>query len=60
RSMHLRTLPDGQKVYSLIVLDGWSRVLVCEEVCLTKGARDIAKLNLPPGSVFLSDSRIEP
>ena len=38
--MHLRTLPDGQKVYSLIVLDGWSRVLVSEEVCLTKGARD--------------------
>jgi hypothetical protein len=38
--MHLRTLPDGQKVYSLIVLDGWSRVLVSEEICLSKGARE--------------------
>lgn len=38
--VHLRTLPNGQKVYSLIVLDGWSRVLVSQEVCLSKGARD--------------------
>jgi DNA invertase Pin-like site-specific DNA recombinase len=38
--MHLKTLPSGQKVYSLIVLDGWSRVLVSEEVCFSKGARD--------------------
>jgi len=38
--MHLRTLPDGQKVYSLIVLDGFSRVLLSDEVCLSKGARD--------------------
>ena len=38
--VHLRTLPDGQKVYGLVVLDAWSRVLVSEEVCLTKGARD--------------------
>jgi len=38
--MHLRTLPDGQKVYSLIVLDGFSRVLMSDEICLSKGARD--------------------
>jgi hypothetical protein len=38
--MHLRTLPDGQKVYSLIVLDGMSRVLLSDEICLSKGARD--------------------
>ena len=38
--MHLRTLPNGQKVYSLIVLDGFSRVLLSDEVCLSKGARD--------------------
>ena len=38
--MHLRTLPNGQKVYSLIVLDGFSRVLLTDEICLSKGARD--------------------
>ena len=38
--MHLRTLPNGHKVYSLIVLDGFSRVLLSDEVCLSKGARD--------------------
>ena len=38
--MHLRTLPDGQKVYSLIVLDGFSRVLLSHEICLSKGARE--------------------
>jgi len=38
--MHLRTLPNGQKVYSLIVLDGFSRVLLSDEICLSKGARD--------------------
>jgi transposase InsO family protein len=38
--MHLRTLPHGQKVYSLIVLDGFSRVLLSYEICLSKGARD--------------------
>jgi transposase InsO family protein len=39
--MHLKTLPDGSKVYSLIVLDGWSRVLLSEEICFSKGARDV-------------------
>ena len=38
--MHLRTLPNGQKVYSLIVLDGFSRVLLSDETCLSKGARE--------------------
>jgi len=38
--MHLRTLPDGQKVYSLVIVDGMSRVLLSDEVCLSKGARD--------------------
>jgi len=38
--MHLRTLPNGQKVYSLIVLDGFSRVLLSDEICLSKGARE--------------------
>ena len=38
--MHLRTLRDGQKVYSLIVLDGFSRVLLSDEICLSKGARE--------------------
>lgn len=37
--MHLRTLPNGQKVYSLIVLDGFTRVLLTDEICLPKGAR---------------------
>ena len=36
--MHLRTLPNGQKVYSLIVLDGFTRVLLSDEICLSKGA----------------------
>jgi len=38
--MHLRTLPDGQKVYSLVIVDDMSRVLLSDEVCLSKGARD--------------------
>jgi len=38
--MHLRTLSDGQKVYSLVVLDGFSRVLLSDEICLSKGARE--------------------
>ncbi len=29
-----------QKVYSLIVLDGFSRVLLSDEICLSKGARE--------------------
>jgi hypothetical protein len=38
--MHLRTLPNGQKIYSLIVLDGFSRVLLSHEICFSKGARE--------------------
>ncbi len=38
--MHLRTLPNGQKVYSLVIVDGMSRVLLSDEVCLSKDARD--------------------
>ena len=38
--MHLRTLPEGQKVYSLVIVDGMSRVLLSDEVCLSKDARD--------------------
>ena len=38
--MHLKTLENGQKVYSLIVIDGWSRVLLSDAVCTSKGARD--------------------
>jgi len=38
--MHLRTLPNNQKVYSLIVLDGFSRMLLNDEICLSKGARE--------------------
>jgi transposase InsO family protein len=38
--MHLKTLPNGQKVYSLIVLDGLSRVLVSETIVLSKSALD--------------------
>ncbi len=38
--MHLKTLKNGQKVYSLIVVDGWSRFLVSDEIVLSKGARD--------------------
>ena len=38
--MHLRTLPDGQKVYSLVIVDGMSRVLLSDEVCSSKDARD--------------------
>lgn len=38
--MHLRTLPSGQKVYSLVIVDGMSRVLLSDEVCLSKDARD--------------------
>jgi len=60
--LHLRTLPNGQKVYSLLVLDGMSRVLLSDEICLTKGARDaclillrtFARWGLP--SEILSDN----
>ncbi len=38
--MHLRTLPDRQKVYSLVIVDGMSRVILSDEVCLSKDARD--------------------
>jgi len=48
--MHLRTLPNGQKVYTLLpfspnlakkgFVDGMSRVLLSDEICLNKGARD--------------------
>ena len=43
---HLRTLPTGQKVYSLIVVDGMSRVLLSDEVILSKNARDAVKVLL--------------
>jgi transposase InsO family protein len=42
--MHLRTLKNGQKVYSLIVVDGMSRVLFSDEVILSKSARDAVKV----------------
>ena len=38
--MHLRTLPGGQKVYSLVIVDGMSRVLLSDEICLSKDARN--------------------
>ena len=38
--MHLRTLPDGQKVYSLVIVDGMSRVVLSDEICLSKDTRD--------------------
>jgi len=38
--MHLRTLPNGQKVYSLIILDGFTRFMLTDEICLSKTARD--------------------
>ena len=38
--MHLRTLPNDQKVYSLIVLDGFTRFMLTDEICLSKTARD--------------------
>jgi len=38
--MHLRTLKNGQKVYSLLIVDGMSRVLLSDEICLSKSARD--------------------
>ncbi len=44
--MHLRTLPNGQKVYNLIILDGLSRVLLSDEICLSKGALDAVVLLL--------------
>ena len=43
---HLRTLPSGQKVYSLIVVDGMSRVLLSDEVILSKSARAAVKVLL--------------
>lgn len=44
--MHIRTLPSGQKVYSLIVVDGMSRVLLSEDVVLSKSARDTSHVLL--------------
>ena len=44
--MHLRTLPGGQKVYSLVIVDGMSRVLLSDEVCLSKDARDVVLILL--------------
>lgn len=44
--VHLRTLPNGQKVYSLIIVDGLSRVLLSHEICLSKGARDACHILL--------------
>jgi len=44
--MHLRTLPDGQKVYSLVIVDGMSRVILSDEVCLSKDARDAVMILL--------------
>jgi len=38
--MHLRTLPGGKKVYSLIILDGFTRFMLTDEICLSKTARD--------------------
>ena len=38
--MHLRTLPGGKKVYSLVIVDGMSRVILSDEICLSKDARD--------------------
>jgi len=46
--MHLRTLKNGQKVYSLLVIDGMSRVLLSDEICLNKGARDACLILLLP------------
>jgi transposase InsO family protein len=40
--MHIITLPSGQKVYSLLVVDGMSRVLLSDEVIFSKSARDAA------------------
>lgn len=37
---HLRTLPSGEKIYSLIVIDGLSRMLLSDEVIRSKSARD--------------------
>ncbi len=44
--MHLRTLSDGQKVYSLVIVDGTSRVVLSDEVCLSKDTRDAAMILL--------------
>jgi hypothetical protein len=38
--MHLRTLTDGQKIYSLVIVDGMSRAVLSDEICLSKDARD--------------------
>ena len=38
--MYLRTLPNGQKAYSLIILDGFTRFMLTDEICLSKTARD--------------------
>ncbi|MBI1929507.1 transposase family protein [Candidatus Poribacteria bacterium] len=59
---HLKTLENGQKVYSLIIVDGWSRVLLSESVITSKGARDACVILLAtfarwglPGAI-LSDN----
>lgn len=38
--MDLGTLQNGQEVYSLVIVDGMSRVLPSDEICSSKGARD--------------------
>ena len=42
--MHMRTLVSGEKVYSLIIVDGMSRVLFSSEVIRSKSARDAVKV----------------
>jgi hypothetical protein len=60
--MHLKTLKDQTKVYSLIIIDGFSRVLLSDETVLSKGAIDaidvlfkaFARFGLP--ELILSDN----
>jgi transposase InsO family protein len=44
--MHLKTLKDQTKVYSLIIIDGFSRVLLSDETVLSKGAIDAIEVLL--------------
>ena len=68
--MHLRTLKNGQKVYTLLIVsrlagsreagDGMSRVLLSDEICLNKGARDACLILLrtfPAGRDDFADMR---
>lgn len=60
--MHLKTLKDQTKVYRLIIIDGFSRVLLSDETVLSKGAIDaisvllnaFARFGLP--EMILSDN----